>query len=103
MELEEYRKNIRKCFHTQDLGEMAPIVNHFDSLPPVEKIQFWNVISTLEEDDLSDEMMKRRFAGWLGNIFGYRVAIACKTPDGQEYLNKQTFEFAKNHGIQVGT
>lgn len=103
MELEEYRKNIRKCFHAQDLGEMEPIVNHFDSLPPVEKIQFWNVISTLDEEDLSDEMMSRRFAGWLGNIFGYRVAIACKTPDGQEYLNKQTLEFAKNHGIQVGT
>jgi hypothetical protein len=47
--------------------------------------------------------MMRRFAGWIGNIFSYRVAIACKTPEGKEYLNKQTLEFAKNHGIQVGT
>lgn len=97
MDLEEYRKNIRKCFHTQDLGEMEPIVNHFDSLPPVEKIKFWNVISALDEEDLSDEMeeipmMKNRFTGWIGNIFAYRVAIACKTPDGQEYLGKKTYE-----------
>ena len=103
MELEEYRKKIRKCFHTQDLGEMEPIVNHFDSLPPVEKIQFWNVISTLDEEDLSDEVLSKRFAGWIGNIFAYRVAIACKTPDGQEYLGKQTYKLVQIHGPQLGT
>jgi sulfatase maturation enzyme AslB (radical SAM superfamily) len=108
MDLEEYRKNIRKCFHTQDLEEMEPIVNHFDSLPPVEKIQFWNVISTLDEDDLLDEIeeipaMKAEFIKFLSNIFSYRVAIACKTPEGKEHLNKQTLEYAQKHGIQLGT
>jgi hypothetical protein len=101
MELEEYRKKIRECFHTQDLGEMEPIVNHFDSLPPVEKIQFWNAIFTFEGEDLSNEVLRNRFAGWLGNIFAYRVSIACNTPDGQTYLGKQTYKVV--YGIQVGT